>query len=165
MRTIVKLMAFTAGLGMSAAVAMAQSHPQAFGVWDSEGTFAGTWNGGGGFITTIDGNLMALPFQADKIPDGGIELVYTQPNCAGTAYIQHDMTETMLSGAVLDGTIYYPGPRMTVTQASIGFERTGVPNECSAISQVPVEVGPIMTARLPTFHLPFCVSPTRKECR
>jgi hypothetical protein len=159
MRTIVKLVAFTAGLGMSAAAAMAQSHPQALGVWDSQGDFVGNFLSEGAFQTVIDGKIMGRPFLWNKIPEGG-QFVYTQPNCTGTRYIQFD--QPLKEGFVLDNTIYYPGPRMTVTQASIGFEPSG---SCSAISQVPVEVGPVLTARLPTYHPPFCISPTRKECR
>jgi len=164
MHTLTKVVAFAVGLTIPGC-AMAQSHPQPLGVWDSEGDFAGTWNGGGGFIRTIDGKLMALPFQADKIPEGVIQYVHTQPNCTGPAYIRRDLTETMLSGAVLDSTIYYPGPRMTVTQVSIEFAKPDGTSVCSAISQVPIEVGPILTARLPTLHPPFCISPTRTACR
>ena len=112
----------------------------------------------------IDGHLLAIPVSWDRIQSGFVEFVYTQANCAGQAYIQND--QLVKGGAVLDDTVYFPGPRIgKVTQVSIGFEKADGTITCSAISQVPVEVGPIKTARLPTFQPPFCVSPTRKECR
>ena len=142
--------------------AYAADHPQPLGVWDSEGMFVGNYVSDSAFEALIKGMPMLLPYSWHGFTEG-LEIVYTQPNCAGQGYLSHDAP--ILSGGILSGQIYYPGPRITVTQASIGFEKPGGQSACSAISAVPVVVGPILTTPLPVFHPPFCVSPHAIRCQ